>query len=482
VVGAWSADTPAGPDAGAAYAFVRSGATWTLQQKLLPADGASSDAFGFAVALSGDTGILGTPLADTPDGVDAGAAYVFVRAGATWSQQQKLRGSETTRDGFGSAVSLSGDTVIVGVNADDTPAGVDAGSAYVFVRSGTTWSLQQKLFAGDGAPGDYFGISVAISGDTAVVGARMDDTPAGTDAGSAYVFVRSGTTWSLQQKLLASDAAAGDSFGTSVSVSGDTLIVGAPVADTAGGVDAGAVYAFVRSGTRWTEQQKILPPDGRANLDFGFSSSLSGDTVVIGAPSDDTPAAINTGSAYVFVRSGTTWALQQKLLAPDAAESDDFGFAVSVSGDTVAVGAFADDTGTTVDGGSAYVFVRTGTTWSLQQKLLASDAASGDYFGATVSVSGDALAVGGPLHDTPAGVDAGAAYVFTRSGGIWTELRELTAPDGMAGDVFGRSVALSGDTVVVGADRDDTAGGMDAGSVHVFRGSVPVELQSFTVE
>jgi hypothetical protein len=204
--------------------------------------------------------------------------------------------------------------------------------------------------------------------------------------------------------------------------------------------------------------------------------------VVVGAPSDDTAPAINTGSAYVFVRTGTTWSLQQKLLAPDAAEGDDFGFAVSASGDTVAVGAFADDTGTTVDGGSAYVFVRTGTAWSLQQKLLASDAASGDYFGATVSVFGDALAVGGPLHDTPAGADAGAAYVYGRSAGVWSELRELAAPDAMAGDVFGMPVALSGDTVVVGANRDDTPGGMDAGSAHVFRGLVPVELQSFTVE
>jgi hypothetical protein len=405
-----------------------------------------------------------------------------VRAGAAWSPQQELAGSEAVRDGFGSAVAVSGDTAIVGAHFDDTAAGEDAGSAYVFVRSGTAWSLEQKLVAPDGAPGDYFGISVSVSGDTAVVGARLADTAAGPDAGSAYVFVRAGTTWSLQKKLVAADGAAGDSFGTSVSISGDTLIVGAPVADTVGGVNAGAAYAFVRSGTTWTQQQKLLPPDGRADLDFGFSASLSGDTAVVGAPSDDTAPAINTGSAYVFVRTGTAWSLQQKLLAPDAAEGDDFGFAVSASGDTVAVGAFADDNGTITDGGSAYVFVRSGAAWSLQQKLLASDAASGDYFGSTVSVSGDALAVGGPLHDTPAGVDAGAAYVYARSGGLWTPLRELTAPDGAAGDAFGIPVALSGDTLVVGARLDDTDLGMDAGSAHVFRGAVPVELQSFSVE
>ena len=482
LVGAWSADPPAGQDAGAAYVFVRSGTTWTEQQKVLAGDGAAQDAFGYSVALDGDMAVVGARRADTPDGTDAGAAYAFVRAGTAWTERQKLLGSETPQDGFGSAVALSGDTVVVGAHFDDAPGGQDAGSAYVFVRSGPTWSLQQKLVAADGLPGDYFGISVSVSGDTVVVGARMHDTHAAADIGAAYVFVRAGGTWTLQQELMASDGAAADTFGASVSVSGDTLVVGAPVADTVGGVDAGAVYAFVRSGSTWTEQQKLLPPDGRADLDFGFSASLSGDTVVIGAPSDDTSVAINTGSAYVFVRAGATWSFQQKLLAPDAAEGDDFGFAVSASGDTAAVGAFADDTAAGVDTGSAYVFVRSGTTWSLQQKLVASDAASGDYFGFSVSVFADALAVGSLLDDTAAGVDAGSAYVFLRSAGAWTELGQVTAPDGRALDFFGKSVAVWGDTLVSGAHGDDTAGGLDAGSAHVFRGSLPVELQAFTVE
>ena len=481
MVGAWTDDTPSGPDAGSAYVFVRSGTTWTQQQKLLPADGASEDAFGWAVALSGDTALAGASRDDNPDAVDSGSAHVFVRSGTVWTQQQKLLRSETGLDAFASAVSASGDTLLVGVSGDDTPAGVDAGAAYVFVRSGTTWSLQQKLIPPDGSAGDFFGISVSLSGDTAVVGARLDDTPAGPDAGSVYVYVRSGTTWNLQQKVLASDGAAFDSFGTSVSVSGDTLVAGAPVADTAGGVDAGAAYVFLRSGSTWTQQQKLLPPDGEPDLDFGFSASLSFDTVMIGAPSDDTAAGLNTGSAYVFVRSGASWALQQKLLAPDAAEGDDFGFAVSLSADTALVGAFADDTAA-LDTGSAYVFVRSGATWSQQQKLLASDAAAGDFFGVAVAVSGEGAVVGAGRHDAPAGVDAGAGYVFARTGATWTEQGTLAAPDPAAGDGFGSSVSLSGDTVAAGAPGDDTPGGMDAGSAHVFRGSVPVELQVFTVE
>jgi predicted amidohydrolase len=482
MVGAWSDDTSSGADAGSAYVFLRSGATWTEQQKLLPADGAPDEAFGYAVSLSGDTGLAGARLGDTPDGVDSGSAYVFVRSGAAWGPQQKLRGSDTVTDAFGSAVSVSGDTLIVGVSADDTPAGRDAGSAYVFVRTGTVWTLQQKLIPNDGAADDYFGISVSVSGDTAVVGARLDDTAAGGDTGSAYVFVRSGTTWSLQQKLLASDGAPGDSFGTSVSVSGDTLLVGAPVADTAGGADAGAAYVFVRSGTTWTEQQKLVPPDAAADDDFGFSASLSGGTAVIGAPSDDTAAGFNAGSAYVFVRAGTTWSLQQKLVASDAAAFDAFGFSVSASGDTALLGAFLDDVGAALDAGSAYAFVRAGSVWTQQQKLLAPDAASVDYFGFTVAVEGDAAVVGAVRHDTPAGPDAGAAYVFARAGASWTEQRELAAPDGAAGDAFGFAVSLSTDTVAVGAPHDDTPGGADAGAVDVFRGSVPVELQSFRVE
>ena len=411
---------------------------------------------------------------------DSQASLASVRNGSQ-GQQELLAPDGAAGDGFGSAVAISGDTAVVGAYAHDTPVGADAGSAYVFVRSATGWKAQQELVAPDGAPGDFFGISVTIAGDTAVVGARLHDTGAGADAGSAYVFVRTGTAWTLEQELLASDAAAGDSFGTSVSLSGDTVVVGAPVADAAGGVDAGAAYVFVRSGAAWAEQQKIVPSDSRALEDFGYSASLSADTVVMGAPSDDLGVAYNAGSAYVFVRSGGTWVERQKLLAPRGARNDHFGFAVSVSGDTVVVGAFSDDTAGGTDAGSANVFIRSGRIWAWQQRLLASDAAPDDYFGFAVSVEGEAAVVGAPRHDISA-PDGGSAYVFVRSGATWTEQRKLSAPDASAGDSFGRAVSISWDTVVAGAPADDTPGGADAGSVHVVHAAVPVELESFTVE
>ena len=478
LVGAPLDDTAGGRDAGSAYVFVRSGTTWSEQQKLVASDGASGDFFGISVSVSEGTVLVGASLDDVAAGTDAGSTHVFVGSGTTWSEQGMLVASDDTAgDVFGSSVSVSRDTVVVGARDDDTPAGAKAGSAYVFVRSGTTWSKQQKLLASDGAPLDNFGVSVSVAGDTAVVGAHgVTGSPR---AGSAYVFVRSGTTWSEQQKLVPSDGAAG-AFGYSVSVSEDegTVVVGAFMDDTPGGAGAGSAYVFVRSGTSWTEQQKLVPSDGAAGDSFGDSVSISGDTVVVGAFSADTSRGVDAGSAYVFVRTGTRWSEARNLTASNGAAGDQFGDSVSVSGDTVVVGAHLNDIPAGADGGSAYVFKRAGMTWTERQMLRASDGAAGDQFGYAVSVSGDTVAVGALLDDTPAGANAGSAYVFVRVGATWLQKRKLRAPDGAAGDLFGYPVEVFGQTVVVGAYLDDVPGGVDAGSAHVFGGVVPVELQS----
>ena len=369
------------------------------QQKLTASDGRGGDTFGFEVSISGDTAIVGAY-----EDYGQGSAYVFVRSGTTWTEQQKLTASDgAAGDSFGLPVSISGDTAIVGAHRNDDN-GSSSGSAYVFVRSGTTWTEQQKLTPSDGAAGDNFGHSASISGDTAIIGAMADDDN-GSASGSAYVFVRSGTTWTEQQKLTASDGAAVDYFGITVSISGDIAIVGAHKSDTPG-FDSGSAYVFVRSGTTWTEQQKLTPSDGAAGDIFGNSVSISGDTAIIGAYGDDDNGS-DSGSAYVFVRSGTTWTEQQKLTASDGAASDWFGFSVSISGDTAIVGAYEDDSGE----GSAYVFVRSGTTWTEQQKLTASDGAASDSFGRSVSISGD-TAIIGAFGDDDDGSNSGSAYVF----------------------------------------------------------------------
>jgi regulation of enolase protein 1 (concanavalin A-like superfamily) len=408
----------------------------------------------------------------------AGAAYVFVRSGTTWSQQAYLKASNTgAEDEFGWAVAISGDTIVVGARFEDgNGRGVDppdnnlvpeAGAAYVFVRSGTTWSQQAYLKAsntGLGADeGDRFGSSVAISDDTVLIGAPSEDgSGTGVDpmdndllnrAGAAYVFVRSGTSWSQQAYLKASNTGVADQFGCSVAVHGDTVVVGAfdergsgmginpPDDDAAFG--AGAAYVFVRSGTTWSQQAYLKGSNTNgndhfgANDEFGFSVAVSGDTVVVGARLEGVNVLNDSlsrpsGAVYVFTRSGTTWSQQAHLQASNGGVRDDFGWSVAVDGNTLIVGAFSEDgSGAGVDpmhndaasnAGAAYVFLRSGTTWSQQAYLKASNTDGHDHFGGSVAVSGDIVLVGaGDESGSGSGINpvdddfassAGAAYIF----------------------------------------------------------------------
>lgn len=382
---------------------------WTQANKLTAGDAAVIDEFGCSVGVSGATVIVGAHKRNE-NGTDSGAAYVFTGTGGVWAQQQKLIGTDTDGgDNFGFAVAVSGDTAVVGAWRD-VVSGTDSGSAYVFTRSGTTWSQQQKLTSGDVAEGDRFGYSVAISGDTIVVGAYGDDILTTTGAGSAYVFTRSGATWSHQQKLTATIPAASDEFGKSVSIDGDSIAVGSNRDDTIS-ADAGAIYVFTRSGVTWTEQAKLHGADTVTYDRFGESVAISGDTVVAGALYDD-DVANKSGSAYVFTRSETVWTQQQKLTAHDPEANDEFGSQVAISGDTVVAGVRRDDD----DGGlsgSAYVFTRTGTTWSAPEKHTADDAAGGDEFGQSVAIDGSLIVIGSPLDDD-GGSMTGSAYLFTK--------------------------------------------------------------------
>ena len=478
LVGAYGDYTAAGGHAGSAYVFVRSGELWTLQAKLTAGDAATGDYFGKSVALSGDTALVGAVFDGTAGGPIAGSTYVFVRSGTAWSQQAKLTAGNSLIDArFGSAVALEGDTALVGANGDDPTAGYYVGSAYVFVRTGTAWNQQAKLTAGDAATYDGFGSSVALAGDTVLVGSPRARSVAAGQAGSAYVFVRSGTGWSQQAKLMADDAAPNDGFGNSVALSGDTALAGSSADDTAAGNDAGSAYVFVRSGSVWSQQAKLTSSDAASGDSFGISVVLSGETALAGAYSDDTADAVDAGSAYVFVRTGTAWSQQSKLTAGDATSGDSFGNAIALSSDTVLIGAIVADTTAGTDAGSAYVFRRSGSVWSQQAKLTAGDAASGDRFGAAVALSGETALVGAFLDYTAAGKEAGNAYVFVRSGTAWSQQAKLTAGDPSARDRFGNSVALAGDTALIGSVYDESSGVYSAGSVYVFVRSGPAWSQ-----
>jgi len=384
------------------------------QAQLTASDGAADAWFGNAVAISGDTAVVGAPYHDVGGNTDQGAAYVFVRSGTTWSQQAWLTASDgAASDLFGCSVALVGDTAVVGAPCDDVGAITNQGSAYVFTRSGTTWSEQQKLTASDGAASDFFGYSVALSGETALVGARFDDVGANAQQGSVYIYLRTGTIWSEQMKWVASDGAADDDFGWSVAISGDTALVGAYHDDVGANTDQGSVYVLAHSGDAWSEQAKLTASDGAANDNFGQSVALSGGTAVVGAHAYDVGANTDQGCAYVFARSGDAWSQQAKLTATDGAAHDWFGESVALVGDTAVVGALADDVGASSDQGSAYVFARSGTTWSQQAQLTATDGASGDQFGYSVALSGASALVGARYNDAGPNADQGSAYVFT---------------------------------------------------------------------
>ena len=366
---------------------------------------------------------------------------------------------------FGAAVAIFGDYAIIGARGDDDN-GSFSGSAYIFHRSGNSWLQQAKLTASDGAEDDYFGSSVSIYGDYAIIGAPYDNDN-GSLSGSAYIFHRSGSTWSQQAKLTASDGAERDYFGSSVSISGDYVIIGASNDDDSG-IDSGSAYIFHRSGSTWSQQAKLTASDGAESDFFGGSVAISSDYAIIGARGDD-DVGRNSGSAYIFRRSGSSWIEEDKLTAADGSEYDSFALSVAISGDCAIVGApFKAFTPST---GSAYVFHRTGTNWWQATQLYASDVAIGDYFGCSVSILND-YAIVGASRDADHGFNSGSAYVFRRNSSTWTEETKLTASDGAADDSFGFAVAVFGDHAIVGAYGDADFGN-NSGSAYYFSVNYP---------
>ena len=368
-------------------------------------------------------------------------------------------------DECGARVAVSGTTAVMTCHLDDITF-TNQGSAYVYVKTGSTWTQQALLTASDAAAGDQFGFSVAIDGDTIVIGAVADD---GTfsNQGSVYVFTRTGTVWTQEAKLTAADPAADDLLGWRVDISGNTVVAAAPY-DDGTVVNQGSAYVFLRSGLPavWTAQAKITNPAPVAGDFFAASVAVNGDTVVLGGDGDDVTFT-DQGSAYVFVRSGSVWTQQALLTAADAALQDYFGISVDVDGDTVVVGALQDDVSVT-DQGSAYVFVRTGTTWTQQTKLLATgtDPTAADLFGWMVSIVGERIAVSA-INDDVSLVDQGSVYLYLRTGSVWNYIDRITATDAAAGDLLGCGMGMSPNAVIAGACGDDGAFA-NQGSSYIF--------------
>jgi len=435
-------------------------------------------------------------------------------------QQAYLKASNTDAgDQFGHSVAISGDTLVVGtfleasnatgINGDESDdSAPEAGGVYVYIRDGDQWSQQAYIKASNTDAGDHFGGSVAISGDTLVVGASTESSRAtgvngdqsnnaAPNAGAAYVFTRSGTEWTQQAYIKASNAEAYDVFGGEVAISGDSMVVTAiGERSNAAGVNgnqgnnslvlAGAAYVFVRDGTEWIQQAYLKASNPDAQDRFGWSGAdISGDTVAIGAVWESSNAtgingdqsnnsAFASGAVYVYHRNGSEWSQQAFIKASNSDEGDNFGTSLDLDGTTLVVGAFAESSNATgINGyqhddsapssGAAYVFTRRGTQWHQQAYLKASNTNSEDYFGNSVVLSGHTLVVtafgeasnatgtNGDQQDNSA-QDAGAAYVFHGAGWVWAQKSYLKASNTESGDFFGTAAGLSGDTLVVGAD------------------------------
>ncbi|MDX2080157.1 MAG: FG-GAP repeat protein [Terrimicrobiaceae bacterium] len=515
----------AGTDAGSAYVFTRTLGTWGQSAKLVASDGAASDAFGSAVALSLTTAVVGAPK----DASSSGCAYVFMLGTGSWVQQGKLTSDDlATGDTLGSSVAISGETAILGAPGDDNSYGMDAGAAYVFFRSQGTWSQQKKLTRLGQKPGDglgtsvgiwkdvavvgspgvdggslqqqmggasfyrrskagwdggasvisqvyagaRFGSSVAIDGEFSIIGSPGSESQAGHEAGQAniYAFRKENGEWRSIDYLSAGYTSLGGESGTSIGVSGNHAIVGSPNDETASGLSAGRVFLLTKQNGTWTLTSGLRGNPGVAEDRLGTSVAIDGTLAVYGVPGADRQGVSNSGTAYsVSLLKSGNWSQPVQIISTTALMNASLGNSIAISGKTVLVGAPLEQVIQKSSAGSVYVFGWSAKSsgWTEQAKLIASDVAAADTFGWAVALRKGVALVGSPGADT-AGANAGAAYVFVRTGKGWIEQNKLVASNAAAGDQFGNSLALSGTTALIGAPFDDTSAGTNAGSAYFF--------------
>ena len=418
------------------------GTSWSEQIKLTAWDGYPTDDFGYSVSIDGDDVIIGAFHRDNYPVKEQGKSYVYVRSGSSWSEQSNFIAEDAGNIYFGKSVSINGDYAIVGTGANFR----NEGKAYIFNRSGNSWSEQALLFTTDDQS-IGFGASVSINGDYAIVGVSGD----ASNAGKAYIYFRTGSSWSEQAVISASDGAANDHFGASVSIFGDYAIVGAYGHSNY----EGKAYIFHRTGTSWSQQAILTASDGSANDYFAYAVSVYGDYAVIGASKKNTGGLDESGKAYIFNRNGTTWTQQAMLIASDKTAFDNFGHSVDIDSNYVVIGAFNKDVNGNSKQGKAYIFHRSGSFWSEQAQISASDGDKDDYFGESVSMQGEYIVVGASKKGGNGNTWQGKAYVFHRDGTNWSEITGLLLSNKSGGDHFGSSVSIYGDYIIVGAPHKD---------------------------
>lgn len=455
-------------EAGACHVYTNQNGQFVYQQTLYASDAAQSDYFGMAAAISGDgnTALIGAGLEDS-SASNSGSIYVFTRSGDVWTEQQKLVAFDgMIDDWFGSDVALNYDgTIALIVCQKDDDKGTNTGSVYVYSRSGSVWTYVKKLYVSDPVTTNAMSY-VAVSGDskTVMIGSSLSDDK-GTDTGAVYVF---GDTSYKPSRLnyeglieytefYPKDGKADASnFGMSCALSHDAkhALIGAGW-DSDKGTKAGAVYYYIRENGTWIFQEKFHAPDGISNDDFGISVALNADASIalVGALNRSYNGVLGSGSVYVFSRTNNGWVYQQKLTASDRSLHDAFGFslALNANGDYALIGSGGRDDGGIQDRGAVYIFTRSGNIWTQQSKIMATDAATSDSFGSSVSVNADATiaAIGAYNDDDNAASNSGSVYIFTRSGSTWTQQQKLTESPPFANNGFGIGLSLSPDSSIL---------------------------------
>jgi len=378
-----------------------------------------------------------------------------------------LASDSAPHDNYGIVVALSTGTAVIGVPFDSSRI-FNAGSAYVYKHRNGAWSLQQKLQASDSAPGDQYGWSIALQGDTLLIGARFDDDR-GFNSGSIYAYTLTDGVWVERQKFSAPDGAVNDQYGYTISLDGDLAFIGTPFDDD-NGFESGSVYIYTRIAGLWTVEKKITAYDGEPGDQFGWSVALSAGSALIGARFDD-DEAFNSGSAYLYNRTAQTWHMKQKFTASDAAVNDQFGWTVALDDQTAVIGArFNDDMG--INSGSAYVYTLIDKVWGQHQKLTASDGEPGNQYSWAIALNGDKLIIGAPFDNYDEAL-SGSCYVYSRSDNGWSEQQKLTANIEVLAARYGISVALEGDMTLIGACLEQQRGALSK-STHINTTCVPL--------
>ncbi|MBB5206869.1 InlB B-repeat-containing protein [Chiayiivirga flava] len=447
------ADTDGGIGSGSALLYTRSGDTWVLRERLRADVPSSSSMFGRAVALSGDAALIAAPSAFGPAGTESGIVHAYaVDAADAFSPSTQIdSGTGPANDFFARSVAIDGNTAVVGVELDDTSDAPNAGAAYVFVHDGAVWTLEARLQAPAGTRGAWFGSDVAVDGDTLVVGERAR----GTLAGAAYVYRRNNGVWSLQQTLRATPVGAYEMFGTSVALQADRVVIGAPgVAST----PFGRAYVFERVADVWQQQAVLRASDETSANRFGSDVALDGETVLVGALLADSPGMADTGAAYVFERDDGQWPQRARLAANDAKAGDLLGSGVALRGDEALLGALsAGPVGQR--SGAGYLFRRSGGVWVQQQRLSVASAPDGASVGRDVALGPHLLALGATRDPYSEQTPPGAVYLFGRDGEAFAPIGTLQPTDSRVRDGYGNAVALDGQTLLIGAPGSASADG-----------------------